>query len=308
MNNVLAIDSFLEMLSAERGAARNTLMAYARDLEDYAAFAASAGSNLVSASVDDVRGFVRDQASRGLAASSQARKLSAIRQFYRFAFVEGLRSDDPTANVVVPKSPRPLPKVVSESQVDRLLWQAKLEAHTEQTRSKVIAATRLHAIIEILYASGLRISEVISLPAAIDQTGDPFFVVRGKGNKERLVPLGEKSRAAISLYKESTNSQPSVNKRGFLFASRGGDGHVTRQHVARDLKALAVRAGLPASSVSPHVLRHAFASHLLQNGADLRAVQQLLGHADIATTQIYTHVLENRLRDLLEAAHPLAQS
>ncbi len=304
MKNAQAIDAFLEMMSAERGAARNTLDAYRRDLDDAATQLA-----LFEGTTACLRAYLTGLPARGLGAATQARKLSALRQFYRFLFAEGLRQDDPTTTLDAPRATQPLPKILSESQVDTLLLHAEERIDRAKSPSKRLAAARLHASLELLYATGLRISELMSLPlAALGEDGARAMVVTGKGNKERLVPLGGKAREAVRLYRALAG--PMLDDQPYLFASRGGSGacgHVTRQHMARDLKTLAAEAGLLPSQVSPHVLRHAFASHLLANGADLRAVQQLLGHADIATTQIYTHVMEGKLRDLVEHAHPLAQ-
>ncbi len=259
---------------------------------------------LFDATTADLRAYLTTLAPRGLGAATQARKLSALRQFYRFLFSEGLRQDDPTTTLDAPRASQPLPKIMSESQVDALLLHAEERVDVAKSPSKRLSAARLHAALELLYATGLRISELVSLPlAALGQDDARAMVVTGKGNKERLVPLGGKAREAVRVYRafagDTLDAQP------YLFPGRGG--HMTRQHFARDLKALAAGAGLLPSQVSPHVLRHAFASHLLANGADLRAVQQLLGHADIATTQIYTHVMEDKLRDLVESAHPLAR-
>ncbi len=304
MKNAQAIDAFLEMMSAERGAARNTLDAYRRDLDD-----AATQIGLFDGTTACLRAYLTGLPARGLGAATQARKLSALRQFYRFLFAEGLRQDDPTTTLDAPRATQSLPKVLSESQVDTLLLHAEERIDLAKSPSKRLAAARLHAALELLYATGLRISELMSLPlAALGEDGARAMVVTGKGNKERLVPLGGKAREAVRLYRAIAG--PMLDDQPYLFASRSGPvacGHVTRQHMARDLKTLAAEAGLLPSQVSPHVLRHAFASHLLANGADLRAVQQLLGHADIATTQIYTHVMEDKLRDLVEHAHPLAQ-
>ncbi|MFD0915042.1 site-specific tyrosine recombinase XerD [Pseudahrensia aquimaris] len=305
MRDDLLIDSWLEMLSAERGASQNTLAGYSRDLMTFSDHCRANGDRLLDASTERVRAFIMSLSVAGLAPASQARKLSAIRQFYRFLFNDGLRTDDPTGPIDSPRTSRPLPKVISEADVDTLLLRAEEEAtNTKASNAKQLSAARTHALLELLYASGLRVSELVSLPTNITHNDERFLMIRGKGNKERLVPISRKAREALHHYRAKLGETASP----FLFPSRGDSGHITRQHFSRDLKALAARAGLQASKLSPHVLRHAFASHLLQNGADLRAVQQLLGHADIATTQIYTHVLEERLRELVETAHPLAQA
>ena len=298
MRSSTCIELFLEMMAVERGAARNTLEAYARDLE-----AASRDMDLATASTEDVRRHLARMAGAGAAASSQARRLSALRQLYRFLYAEGLREDDPCGPVSAPKRGRPLPKVLSVDEVDRLLLVAEEEAEgSHEMPAAALRAVRLHALVELLYSSGLRVSELVSLEREARMTDAPLLRVVGKGDKERLVPVGRKAREALDVWLDLMLDQAS----GFLFPARGEAGHLARQHFARDLKGLAVRAGLSPAKVSPHVLRHAFASHLLQNGADLRAVQSLLGHADIATTQIYTHVMEERLRALVEDHHPLA--
>jgi integrase/recombinase XerD len=301
MNDSFLIESFLEMMSAERGAAANTLDAYERDLTEFSEYSKSI---LISAGPTDVRGWISDMEQRGYSASSQARKLSALRQLYRFTFSEGLREDDPTGSIDNPRTQRPLPKIMSEADVDQLLLTAEEEVENAKKDSARFKAARMHALLELLYATGLRVSELVSLPESATRRDVRFLIVTGKGNKERMVPLGDKAKQAVSTY----NALLKADDTSWRFPSSGESGHLTRQHFARELKSLAARAGLNATKISPHVLRHAFASHLLQNGADLRAVQQLLGHADISTTQIYTHVLEERLRGLVESAHPLAQA
>lgn len=300
MNSAAAIDSFLEMMSAERGAGDNTLAAYRRDLED----AGSEIRQLADAPVDAIRAYVGGLAERGFAASSQARKLSALRQFYKFLYAEGLRKDDPTGTIDAPKKPRPLPKILSEADAGRLLDRAEREA-ADDTADRS-SALRLHALVEVLYATGLRVSELVALPVKVALRDERFFVVVGKGRKERMVPLSAKARAAMKAWLTARAETPRFAASPWLFPSPSESGHVPRQVFGRELKSLAARAGVAAAKVSPHVLRHAFASHLLQNGADLRAVQQLLGHADISTTQIYTHVLEERLVRLVNDHHPLA--
>lgn len=316
MNDSLLIDSFLEMMSAERGAAANTLSAYAQDLHDFAHFLSGQKTNMATANSDHLRKWLVQLETDGCSSATQARKLSALRQLFRFQFSEGLRQDDPCGPIDSPKASRALPKVMSEANVDSLLLQAQEEAEAAAARSttspaKLIRTTRLHALLELLYATGLRVSELVSLPATATRKQAQFLTVIGKGNKERIVPFGSKAKQAVAAYVDalahSEAKKPGLSQSKWLFPSSGGGGHLTRQHFARDLKGLATRAGLQASQISPHVLRHAFASHLLQNGADLRSVQQLLGHADISTTQIYTHVLEERLQQLVESAHPLAQ-
>ena len=301
MRNTFAIETFLEMMSVERGAATNTLDAYERDLN---AFCEASPASLMAAQTEDLLNWLAGMTRYGFSASSQARRLSTLRQFYRFLYAEGLRGDDPTGPIDSPRIGRSLPKVMSEDDVDRLLLCAEEEISTAATPGKKKRAARLHALLELLYSTGLRVSELVSLPVEATRKDQRFVLVKGKGNKERLVPMSSKAHEALAMFE--TFREKKYNNSLWLFAAGSASGHITRQHFARDLKALAARTGLQASKISPHVLRHAFASHLLQNGADLRAVQQLLGHADIATTQIYTHVMEDRLRTLIETAHPLA--
>jgi integrase/recombinase XerD len=297
------IELFLDMLAAERGASANTLSAYRRDLDDLSAALAEAGRNLAKANTDDLRAYLGTLAGRGFKASSVARRLSAIRQLYRFLYAEGHRADDPAAILEGPKRGLTLPKTLTIADVDRLLTQAGAAA-TERKGNERLRATRLACLLEVLYATGLRVSELVELPASAARQDAQMLVVRGKGNKERLVPLNDTAKRAMKDYLALLNAdgRPAAK---WLFPSFGASGHLTRQHFARDLKALAVGCGLRDEKVSPHVLRHAFASHLLHNGADLRVVQTLLGHADISTTQIYTHVLEERLKSLVRDLHPL---
>lgn len=301
------IELFLDMLAAERGAGANTLAAYARDLSDLSAFLEGKGGAIVSAQTDDLRAYLGRLAARGYKSSSVGRRLSAVRQLYRFLYAEGHRPDDPAAAIEGPKRGRALPKVLSVTDVDRLLAAAR-EGAAGSARSPLerLRALRLVALIEVLYATGLRVSELIALPASAAKRDERMLVVRGKGEKERLVILNDAAKAAMRDYGAALTEANKTNKSKWLFPSFGDSGHITRQHVGRELKELAVAAGLRADKVSPHVLRHAFASHLLQNGADLRSVQTLLGHADISTTQIYTHVLEERLKSLVRDLHPLA--
>jgi integrase/recombinase XerD len=302
MNSAARIEAFLEMMSAERGAAENTLSSYRRDLEDASQ---QIDGGLAGAAAADIRAYLDDIAARGFAPTSQARKLSAIRQFFKFLYAEGLRGDDPTGTLDSPKKGRPLPKTMSEADTGRLLDRAALEAGNGVNGDR-LAALRLHALVEVLYATGLRVSELVGLPVTVAQRDDRFFMVRGKGDKERMVPLSAKARTAMRAWLTARATVPAFADSPFLFPAAGDSGYLSRQVFARDLKGLAARAGISAAKISPHVLRHAFASHLLQNGADLRAVQQLLGHADISTTQIYTHVLEERLVRLVNDHHPLA--
>ena len=300
MNGGHLISSFLEMMSAERGAATNTIEAYRRDLTHYSAFAARQGQTLLTASRDTVTAWLDDLKTEGLSASSSARRLSAVRQFHKFLCADGLRGDDPTRIVASPKSRRALPKVLSVAEVDRLLTLAEAEANAPAEPQKQIAAQRLYVLLELLYATGLRVSELVSLKRSAVMRDAAFITVVGKGQKERVVPMNDRARDAVRLWLTTLEPGP------FLFPAKGADGYLSRQVFARDLKALAARAGISAARVAPHVLRHAFASHLLAGGADLRVVQMLLGHADISTTQIYTHVLDEKLRRLVESHHPLA--
>ena len=304
MNSAARIDAFLEMMSAERGASDNTLSSYRRDLEDAAEHVAG---NLASAAAGDIRAYLADVAARGFAATSQARKLSALRQFFKFLYTEGLRTDDPTGTLDSPRKERSLPKIMSEAETGRLLDRAAQEAADATLGDAArLAALRMHALVEVLYATGLRVSELVSLPLTVALRDERFFMVRGKGNKERMVPLSEKARLAMRAWQTERKRIPAFADSRWLFPALSESGYLPRQVFARDLKGLAARAGIASAKISPHVLRHAFASHLLQNGADLRAVQQLLGHSDISTTQIYTHVLEERLVRLVNDHHPLA--
>jgi integrase/recombinase XerD len=307
-----AIALFLDMVAAERGGAQNTLAAYARDLDDLSTHLAQARRSIGNASTDDLRGYLAALGKRGLAASSVARRLSAIRQLYRFLYAEGRRADDPSAIIEGPKRGRVLPKVLSIADVDRLLAAARNGMNKAKVAPERLRAARLVALIEVLYATGLRVSELVALPASAAEHNARMLVVRGKGDKERLVPLNDAAKGAmrhyLALLNEASGKERRAPKSKWLYPSFGESGHLTRQHFARELKELAATAGLRADAVSPHVLRHAFASHLLHNGADLRVVQTLLGHADISTTQIYTQVLEERLKSLVRDLHPLGET
>ena len=294
------IGAFLEMMGAERGAAANTIEAYRRDLDDYAGFLGAHGKSVLSAGREDVTAYLARLGEEGLSAASAARRLSALRQFHRFLCVDGLRADDPTRIVRSPRAARPLPKVLSIAEVDRLLATAEAEANAEASSAKQAAALRLYVLLELLYATGLRVSEVVGLRRSAVMRDASFLTVVGKGGKERVVPVNDRARDAVKAYLTTLESGP------WLFPAAGESGHLTRQVFARELKGLAARAGIASARVAPHVLRHAFASHLLAGGADLRVVQTLLGHADISTTQIYTHVLEERLKSMVRDLHPLA--
>ncbi|PTM40745.1 site-specific tyrosine recombinase XerD [Bosea sp. 124] len=298
------LNGFLDMLAAERGAARNTLEAYQRDVDDYLEFLGGRALDAVEA--DDIRAWLADISARGLKASSAARRLSAVRQFHRFLYTEGFSPGDPSAAIEGPRQGRPLPKVISVADVDRLIETARRACGQEgATAAARLRALRMRCLIEMLYATGLRVSELIALPLSAATTRERFLVVRGKGDKDRLVPLNEPAREAGRSWLGALRESGAAESR-WLFPAEGESGHLTRQAFGRDLKVLAGAAGLHAAALSPHVLRHAFASHLLQNGADLRVVQELLGHADIATTQIYTHVLDDRLKSMVRDLHPLA--
>jgi integrase/recombinase XerD len=293
------VESFLEMLLAERGAAANTIEAYRRDLTQFAARLAARGVSIEAADTDAVRDYLQGLARVGLAPGTSARHLSSIRQFYRFLFVEGIRSQDVTAGIDSPRRGRTLPKVLGEGEVDALLVAARAIEGVE--------GVRLTALLEILYATGLRVSELVTLPLSALPREAGVLIVLGKGGRERMVPLGGAAIGAVTAYRAVRGHfLPAGREVKWLFPSRGAKGHLTRQRFAQLLKRLAVDASIDPARVSPHVLRHAFASHLLANGADLRSVQQMLGHADISTTQIYTHILDERLKSLVQAHHPLA--
>jgi integrase/recombinase XerD len=302
------LDAFLDMLASERGAARNTLDAYRRDLTDYLAHLRRAGAEPLGVATDGLRSYLATLETRGMSGATSARRVSAIRQFHKFLYVDRYRADDPAASLEGPRRRRDAPDVLSMAEVERLLAVAR-EGWDDERRPlrERMRAARLYALLETLYATGLRVSELVSLPASAARSRDPFIVVRGKGAKERLVPLTERARDALAAYRSLlAATSPQLAASLHLFPSDSEAGHMTRQAFARDLKTVAVAAGIAAGSVSPHALRHAFASHLLQNGADLRVVQELLGHADISTTQIYTHVLDERMRAMVRDLHPLA--
>ena len=289
------------MLAAERNAAANTLSAYRHDLDDAAAFLKSRRRDLASAAPDDLRAYLGHLTDQDLAPRTQARRLSALRQFYRFLVEDGRRKDDPTASLDAPKLGRPLPKLLSETEMEALIEICRGLDGAE--------GARLLAMIELLYATGLRVSELVKLPVAVMLRDQPFLTVRGKGGKERLVPLNPPAKAALAIY---LGLRPQFLPKGttspFLFPSRGKEGHLTRQRFGQMLKEIGLKAGIEPTRISPHVLRHAFATHLLDHGADLRSLQKMLGHADIATTQIYTHVQQERLKSLVETHHPLSKT
>lgn len=298
---------FLDMLAAERGAGSNTLDAYARDLSDLAAHLRRRHRDLREATTQDLRGYLVTLADAGFKPSSVARRVSAVRQFFRFLYSERHRHDDPAAVLEGPRRTRPLPKILSAAEVDTLLRAAR-DAMTDRkaSRSQRLRAARLLCLLEIVYATGLRVSELVALPASAARRDQAMLIVRGKGGKERMVPFNTAAKRAMADYLKMRDTNAQGKKSNWLFPSFGESGHLTRQHFARELKALASGCGIAPERLSPHVLRHAFASHLLHNGADLRVVQTLLGHSDISTTQIYTHVLEERLKSLVRDLHPLA--
>lgn len=287
------------MMTVDRAAAANTLKNYGRDLERFAAFARSRNESLVTAGADDLSSFLAELEAEGLAASTAALKCSALRQFYAFLYAEGLRGDNPAASVERPRTRRPLPKVLSSEETSRLV---------EAAGGASPRALRLRAMVELLYGSGLRVSELVSLPFSAAKAGATTLLVKGKGGRERIVPIGGAARRALADYLavRKTFLSGESDSSPFLFPSRGKSGHVTAARFAQLIKDLAVAAGVAPERVSPHVLRHAFATHLLAGGADLRSVQSMLGHADITTTEIYTHVAQERLKDVVFTKHPLA--
>lgn len=297
------LSAFLEMLVAERGAADNTLQAYERDLSDFLLFLDSRGVAAAAAGSKDIQAYLQHATEEGLAATSRARRLSTVRQFYKFLFAEGLAHADPAAGLSGPKRQRPLPRTLSVAEVDTLLSAAAKRTHGVEGREQ-FRALRFYALLEILYATGMRVSELVGLPRSVLRGDRRVLTIKGKGGRERLVPLNAPARDALDKYLSVAGR---FDNSAWLFPSKAAEGHVTRQGFALDLKTLALDAGLDQTRVSPHVLRHAFASHLLDRGADLRAVQQLLGHADISTTEIYTHVLQERLKKLVNDHHPLAK-
>ena len=299
---------FLEALASERGASGNTIEAYRRDLSDYVGHLREQGTDAVAAGPAHVRAYLSSGRARGLKAASLARRLSAIRQFHKHLYAEGRRRDDPTLAIDGPRRARPLPKMLTVDEVERLIATAREGPETsERPLRERLAAARLACLIEAVYASGLRVSEVLSLPKSAARLKEPFLTIRGKGGKERLAVLSDPARAAMAAYRallcEAAPGAAAASP--WLFPAVSASGHITRQAFARDLKSIAAAAGISSTRVSPHVLRHAFASHLLQNGADLRVVQDLLGHTDISTTQIYTHVLDERAEAMVRDLHPL---
>ncbi len=295
------VDRFLEMMSAERGAAENSLQAYGRDLVDYEVFLGTRGVALLSASSDDIRAYLGSLEEQGFARTTAARRLSAVRQFHQFIHGEGLATTNSAAIVESPKAGRPLPKTLSVEDIDLLLAEARARVSRAEGKAR-FKAERLHCLLELLAATGLRVSELMGLTVRAVTSDDAFLAIRGKGGRERLVPISDQARKVLKDYLKTLGTETK-----WLFPSHGASGCLTRQHFALELKALAAACGIDVGKVSPHVLRHAFASYLLECGADLRAVQQMLGHADISTTQIYTHVQAGRLQAVVESHHPLAK-
>jgi integrase/recombinase XerD len=293
-------EAFIEMLAAERGASKNTEAAYRADLKNLEAFLARRKQKPVTANADALRAYLKSLDYLGMTPRTVARRLSVMRQFFRFLLAERLREDDPASTLDSPRLGRSLPKVLSRVEVDRLIEAAQAKGGDDGGRMKTL--------LEILYGTGLRVSELVTLPLAAAERDPTMLMVRGKGDKDRLVPLSDPARTAIAKWlhvRAATLAEDETSR--YLFPSRGRTGHLTRQRFAQLLKESALAAGIDPARVSPHVLRHAFASHLLEAGADLRSVQLMLGHADIATTQIYTHVLPEKLRSLVEDKHPLAR-
>ncbi|MGD8326810.1 MAG: site-specific tyrosine recombinase XerD [Sphingomonadales bacterium] len=296
MNDAVMIEEFLDMLSVERGASQNTIAAYRRDLSDATLFFKG---HLCKADSRTITAYLNALREKKVAPSTTARRMSSLRQFFLFLLGEKYRADNPTADLEMPKQKPGLPKVLSEAEVDRLFEQATKEADAATS----ISPLRQLLLLELLYASGMRATELVSLPRRAVSPQRPYAIIRGKGDKERMVPIGEAAREALARYLKVLGKNPSP----FLFPSRGKSGHLSRIALFQMLKNLALRANLEPKTISPHVLRHAFATHLLANGADLRSVQEMLGHADLSTTQIYTHVLDARLKKLVEENHPLAR-
>ena len=295
------VEAFLEMMAVERASAKNTLTAYGKDLSDAQAFLGARKNSLAAASAEDVEAYFNALSDRGLSPATAARRRAAVRQFYRFVLGEGWRSDDPSRRVEAPKKGRPLPKVLSREEVDRIIAAAAARDGAQ--------GLRLGCMVELAYASGLRISELTALPLSVLARDPAYLIVKGKGGKERLAPLNAAARSAVKAYLEirKTFLPKGDAANPWLFPSHGKSGRLTPRRFAQLLDEAAADAGIDPARVSPHVLRHAFATHLLEGGADLRVVQKLLGHADISTTQIYTHVAGDRLREVIETKHPLAK-
>ena len=299
--SILWISNFLETQAAELGAARNTQEAYGRDLKDFLSFLESRGAGFATADRAMVEDYLVQCEAIGLATATKARRLSSIKQLYRFAFEEDLRKDNPAIQVRGPRKDKRLPKSLSLQEVEQLLQTAHIMP--KQRTDKM----RLTCLMDLLYATGMRVTELVSLPVAAVRGNPDMILVRGKGGKERMVPLSPGARDAVILWLSVRDQDETHTKSTFLFPSRGKQGHLTRIWFFQQIKKLALMAGVNAEKVTPHSLRHAFATHLLAGGADLRSIQTLLGHADIATTEIYTHIQYERLRKLVLEHHPLAR-
>jgi integrase/recombinase XerD len=293
------VERFLEMMSAERGSAENSLQAYARDLAHYIDYLGTI--DVLSATSDNIRDYLASLEAQGFARTTAARRLSAVRQFHQFIHGEGIVGANVAAIVESPKAARPLPKILSIADIDLMLEQARSRVVQSEGKAK-FKAERLYCLLELLAATGLRVSELVGLTVRAVTNDDAFLNIKGKGGRERLVPISARARKVLENYLK--NLAPDGK---WLFPSHGASGCLTRQHFAFELKGLAGACGLDVEKISPHVLRHAFASYLLEKGADLRSVQQMLGHADISTTQIYTHVQAGRLQAVVESHHPLAK-
>lgn len=304
------LQDFLDAIASERAARPNTLEAYRRDLEDYLGFLHARAASAAQATSDDIRAFIAARSADGLIASSLARRLSCLRQFHKHLYLEGRRRDDPSIAIEGPRRARPLPKVLSVAEVERLLTIAREGlSRPDAPPLEALRVARLVCLIELLYASGLRVSELLSLPRSVARAQQPLINIKGKGGKERLAPISDPARAAIAHYRRALEAaRPASAASAWLFPADSASGHLTRQAFARELKLAGAAAGIASARLSPHVLRHAFASHLLANGADIRVVQDLLGHADISTTQIYTHVADERVKAMVRDLHPMGDA
>lgn len=302
------LEAFLDMLIAERGVSKNTFQAYRRDLIDYKNYLNTTGFDILAATHTVLSDYLVDLNLRGMTRPTIARRISALRQFYKFLFIERIRADNPATMLEGPRYLRSAPSVMTVAEVDRLLSLAREKIDDAKLSSREqLRAARLYALLETLYATGMRVSELVSLPKSAATTRESFIAIRGKGGRERLAPLTNRAKTALRDFRDRLEAlNLALAQVSFLFPADSSSGHLTRQAFARELKQLASIAGLSAEQVHPHALRHAFASHLLQNGADLRVVQELLGHADIATTQIYTHVLDERMQAMVRDLHPLS--
>lgn len=295
------IELFLEMMSAERGASKNTIISYKRDLVDFGSYLKKHEVSIGDASPEIIREYLSKLSGKGISASTNARRLSSLRQFYQFLYSENIRNDNPTVSLETPKLGKKLPKSLSKEEVEKILELV----HSKNTFENL----RLAALLEILYASGLRASELVSLKISniqfdpITKAIKPYLLIKGKGNKERIVPLNKSAIAAIEKHLAEKKNEDSE----WLFPSQGKSGHITRQRFGQMLKDIARKCNINDEKLSPHILRHSFATHLLENGADLRTIQEILGHSDISTTQIYTHIAKERLKSVVKEHHPLSK-